>query len=67
MRKIINCRRSIIALVGISSLTWLGLAKGIDISGISLAIAGIVASVSGSNAWEKRGQPTDTPKEGDIS
>jgi hypothetical protein len=61
MKKILNCRRSIIAVIGIICLTWLGISKGIDISGIALAISGIVASVSGANAWEKRG--TNPPKD----
>lgn len=52
MNKILNCRRSIVALTGIACLTWLGLAKGIDISGIALAISGIVASVSAANAYQ---------------
>lgn len=63
MKKLLSCRRSIIALVGIVCLTWLGLAKGIDISGIAMAISTIVASVAGANAWEKRGSSS---KEGDI-
>lgn len=65
MKKIIACRRSIIAIVGIGCLTWLGLAKGIDISGIAMAISTIVASVAGANAWEKRSQPAKK-EEGDI-
>ena len=69
MKKILNCRRSIIALVAIGCLTWLGLAKGVDISGIALAISGIVASISGSNAWEKRGTQSAAPakEEGSIN
>jgi hypothetical protein len=69
MKKILDCRRSIIALVGIGCLTWLGLAKGIDISGIALAISGIVASVSGANAWEKRSAQAAAPakQEGNIN
>jgi hypothetical protein len=68
MKKILSCRRSLIAILGICCLTWLGLAKGIDISGIALAIAGIVTSVAGSNAWENRGHaPVPSKKEeGDI-
>ena len=54
MNKIMNCRRSIIALVGIIALTSLGIYTGLDIGGIAIAIAGIVASIAGSNAWEKR-------------
>lgn len=66
MKKILNCRRSLVALVGIASLTWLGLAKGIDISGIALAISGIVASIAGANAYEKRGA-APAKEEGNIS
>ena len=68
MKKILSCRRSIIALVAIGCLTWLGLTKGIDISGIALAISGVVASVAGANAYEKRNaiQPP-AKEEGDIS
>jgi hypothetical protein len=57
MRKILTCRRSTIAIMAIVCLTSLGLYHGQDISGIALAISGIVASVAGSNAWEKRGRP----------
>jgi hypothetical protein len=68
MMKIWNCRRSTIALIAIGCLTWLGLDKGIDISGIALAISGIVASISGSNAWEKRGTaPAPVKAEDDVS
>lgn len=67
MRKILSCRRSVIAILGIISLTWLGLHHGVDISGIALAISGIVASVSGANAWENRGKKEQPSKEGDIS
>jgi hypothetical protein len=52
MRKLLNCRRSIIALVGIGCLTWLGLENGTD---VSIAISAIVAGIAGSNAWENRG------------
>jgi len=64
MKKILACRRSLIALVAIACLTWLGLAKGVDISGIALAISGVVASIAGANAYEKRN--VVPPKEGDI-
>ena len=52
MLNILKCRRSIIALIGISVLTFLGYTKGID---VSMAISGIVLAVAGSNALEKRG------------
>jgi hypothetical protein len=62
MKKILTCRRSIIALVAIGCLTWLGLVKGIDISGIALAISGIVASVSAANAYQgKDSKQVDKP------
>jgi hypothetical protein len=54
MRKIFSCRRSSLALIGIVCLTALGVHVGTDISGIAVAISGIVASVSASNAWQKR-------------
>ena len=54
MVKIWNCRRSMIAVLAICCLTGLGVLHGADISGIAIAISGIVASVAGSNAWEKR-------------
>lgn len=54
MLKILQCRRSTLALIAIGCLTYLGVSEGVDISGISIAISGIVASVAGSNAWEKR-------------
>jgi len=55
MKKLYNCRRSTLALVGILCLTGLGIYHGEDISGIAVAISGIVGAVSGANAWEKRG------------
>lgn len=53
MKKILSCRRSVIALFGIACLTVLGYTKGID---VSLAIAGIVASVAGANSYEGAAQ-----------
>ena len=49
MKKIWTCRRSIIALVGIACLTYLGYTKDLD---VALAISGIVLSVAGSNSYE---------------
>ena len=54
MKKILNCRRSIVALVGIGCLLALGLHNGLD---VSLAIAGCVASICGANALETYGRP----------
>ena len=49
MYKIWKCRRSLIALFAICCLTFIGATKGTD---VSMAIAGIVAAVAGSNAYE---------------
>lgn len=64
MRKILSCRRSTIAVIGIGCLTLLGMYHGVDISGISIAIAGIVASVAGANAYQAKG--IKPKEEGDI-
>jgi hypothetical protein len=54
MLKIFKCRRSSLALLGMACLTWIGLQKDTD---VSLAIAGIVAGVAASNAYQKKGSP----------
>ena len=54
MKAIWSCRRTFLALVSVACLTGLGIYHGVDISGIALAISGIVGAVAGSNAWEKR-------------
>lgn len=51
MKKIFNCRRSILAIIGIACLTYLGYANKLD---VSLAVAGIVTAVAGANAYEKK-------------
>ena len=56
MKKIWNCRRSMLAVIAMACLTAMGLYIGTDIAGIALAISGIVGAVAGSNAWEKRAQ-----------
>ena len=56
MKKISECRRSKIALVAILCLTGIALYVGTDVGAIALAISGIVGSVAGSNAWEKRAE-----------
>ena len=66
MRKIVNCRRTIVAVLGIVSLTMLGMYHGVDISGIALGIAGIVASIAGANAYQAKGTKA-VKEEGDIS
>jgi hypothetical protein len=53
MAKIWNCRRTSLAFFAILCLTGLGVHIGEDISGIAVAISGIVAAVAGSNAYEK--------------
>ena len=49
MLKILKCRRSSLALIGMSLLFFLGLYKGAD---VALSIAGIVGAVAGANAYE---------------
>jgi hypothetical protein len=56
IKKILGCRRTVVALFGIACLTYLGAKTGIDISGISLAIAGIVTAVAGANSYENVGK-----------
>ena len=54
MKKLLECRRSSLGLIGMICLTTMGIYTGQDISGISVAIAGIVASIAGANSWENR-------------
>lgn len=51
MLKILKCRRSSLALLGMACLTWIALKNGTD---VSLAIAGLVAGVAASNAYQGR-------------
>ena len=53
MKKIMGCRRTSLAFFAIVCLTGLGAFVGEDISGVAVAISGIVAAVAGSNAYEK--------------
>lgn len=55
-----------VAVLGIVSLTMLGMYHGVDISGIALGIAGIVASIAGANAYQAKGTKA-AKEEGDIS
>lgn len=64
MKKIWGCRRTSLGFFAISCLTGLGLYLGQDISGIAVAIAGIVASVAGSNAYEKAKKPQPPKDDG---
>lgn len=54
MRRIISCRRSIVAVVGIAACLGINLNSGADTSG---AIAMICAALAGANAFEQRGKP----------
>ena len=59
MLRIFSCRRSSIALIGVSVLTFLGYTKGLD---VSMAISGIVLAVAGSNAAQKIGEARSNNK-----
>lgn len=50
MIKILKCRRSSLAVLGIAALTFLGYYKGAEVAG---AIATITLSVAAANAYEK--------------
>lgn len=52
MKAIWYCRRSSLALIAMVLLTALGISKGYD---VSIAIAGIVASVAAANSYERKG------------
>ena len=60
MKKILDCRRTSLAFFAICCLTGLGVYLGQDVSGIAMAISGIVIGVAGSNAFEK--SKTQAPK-----
>ena len=50
MKKILNCRRSSLALIGMLLLFGLGYFKAVDVAG---AISAITMAVAVSNAYEK--------------
>lgn len=50
--KLLDCRRSKIALTAIAALTYLGYSKGLDVSS---AIALVAVGVAGANAYQKKG------------
>ena len=51
--KILSCRRSLVAIIGIASLVAVAI---INKEQVSMAISAIVAAVAGANAYEKRPQ-----------
>lgn len=50
---ILKCRRTFLGICAIGCLTAIGLCKNID---VSIAIAGVVASVSAANSAQKIGE-----------
>lgn len=59
MKKILNCRRSTLAILGILCLTGLGFYTK-DAQAVAMAISGIVLAVAGANAYEKKGKSNET-------
>ena len=55
MRNLVKCRRSIVALVSIISLTYLGY-RGMD---VAMAIAAVSAALGGANAYSASKGATD--------
>lgn len=51
MNKIWSCRRTFLGALAIVCLTGLGYTKDVD---VSMALAGVVASVAAANSYEKR-------------
>lgn len=49
MLKVLNCRRSTVAIFGIAALTFLGAKNGLD---VSWAIAACVGAVAGANSYQ---------------
>jgi hypothetical protein len=49
MRKLMSCRRSLIAIFAITCLMVLGLYNGID---VSLSIASVAIGLAGANSYE---------------
>ena len=50
MDKILEYRHSLISLIAIGCLTYLGVTRGID---VSIAITGIIAALSGTSSYEE--------------
>ena len=55
MNKILNCRRSSLALIGMLLLTILGIFKQVDVAS---SIAAICMAVAVSNAYQKKPNAT---------
>ena len=53
MKYLYTCRRTFLGFSAIICLTGLGIHKGID---VSVAIAGVVASVAASNSYQRVGE-----------
>lgn len=53
MKKLIDCRRSLIAIYGITLLFLLAWFKSLD---TSISIAAIITAIAASNAHEKKGK-----------
>jgi len=53
MKFLFTCRRTFLGVCAIGCLTYLGHDKGMD---VSIAIAGIVASVAGANSYQRVGE-----------
>lgn len=49
MKKVLTCRRSVIALISIACLTAIALIKGID---TSVSIAAVAVGIAGANAYQ---------------
>jgi hypothetical protein len=54
MKKVLTCRRSTIAILGIVCLTSLGLYTK-DAQAVAIAISTIAVGIAGANAYEKKG------------
>lgn len=50
MDKLLEYRHSLISVFAIACLTYLGVSRGID---VSIAIAGVVAALSGTSSYEE--------------
>ena len=61
MKHIVKCRRTVIALVAIASLTWIGLTTSTD---VAASIAAVAIGLAGSNAAQAAYSSRNNPKEG---
>jgi hypothetical protein len=58
MKKLFNCRRSLVSCFGILSLTVIALVNKLD---VALSIAAICGAVAGANAFQGSKEPKETP------